>query len=29
MLAGKRTPEDAIKESQRQIDNIMRKAGYY
>jgi multiple sugar transport system substrate-binding protein len=29
MLAGKRTPEDAVKESQREIDNIMRKAGYY
>jgi multiple sugar transport system substrate-binding protein len=29
MLAGKRTPEDAVKESQRQIDHIMHKAGYY
>ena len=29
MLAGKRTPEDAVKESQRQIDRIMHKAGYY
>jgi multiple sugar transport system substrate-binding protein len=29
MLAGKRTPEDAVKESQQQIDRIMRKAGYY
>jgi len=29
MLAGKRAPEDAVKESQRQIDHIMRKAGYY
>jgi multiple sugar transport system substrate-binding protein len=29
MLAGKRTPEDAVKESQQEIDRIMRKAGYY
>jgi multiple sugar transport system substrate-binding protein len=29
MLAGKRTPEDAVKESQQQIDRVMRKAGYY
>ena len=29
MLAGKRTPEEAVKESQQEIDRIMRKAGYY
>lgn len=29
MLTGKRTPEDAVKESQQEIDRIMRKAGYY
>src|SRR5258705_11056897 len=29
MLAGKRTPDDAVKESQQEIDRIMRKAGYY
>ena len=27
--SGKRTPEDAVKESQQEIDRIMRKAGYY
>jgi multiple sugar transport system substrate-binding protein len=29
MLAGKRTPEDAVKEAQQEIDRVMRKAGYY
>ena len=29
MLAGKRTPEEAVKESQQEIDRIMRRAGYY
>jgi multiple sugar transport system substrate-binding protein len=29
MLAGKRTPDDAVKEAQQEIDRIMRKAGYY
>jgi multiple sugar transport system substrate-binding protein len=29
MLAGKRTPENAVKEAQQQIDRIMREAGYY
>lgn len=29
MLAGKRTPENAVKEAQQEIDRIMRRAGYY
>lgn len=29
MTAGKRKPEDAVAESQSQIDRIMQKAGYY
>jgi multiple sugar transport system substrate-binding protein len=29
MIAGKKSPEDAVKESQKLIDRAMKKAGYY
>jgi hypothetical protein len=29
MLSGKKTPEEAIADSQRLTDRVMRKAGYY
>ena len=29
MLAGKKSPDEAVTESQEQIDRIMQKAGYY
>jgi multiple sugar transport system substrate-binding protein len=29
MLAGKKSPDEAVTESQEQIDRIMVKAGYY
>jgi multiple sugar transport system substrate-binding protein len=29
MIADKRTPDDAVAEAQREIDRVMRKAGYY
>ena len=29
MIAGKKSPEDAVKQSQKLIDKVMTKAGYY
>ena len=29
MISGKKSPEDALKESQKLIDKVMKKAGYY
>jgi multiple sugar transport system substrate-binding protein len=29
MISGKKSPEDAVKESQKLIDRVMHKAGYY
>jgi multiple sugar transport system substrate-binding protein len=29
MISDKKTPEEAVKESQRLVDRVMKKAGYY
>jgi hypothetical protein len=29
MISNKKSPEDAVKESQKLIDRVMHKAGYY
>jgi hypothetical protein len=29
MIYEKKTPEEAVKESQRLVDRVMKKAGYY
>jgi hypothetical protein len=29
VISDKKSPEDGVKESQRLIDKVMRKAGYY
>ena len=29
MISGKKSPEDAVKQSQKLVDKVMTKAGYY